>query len=497
MLLFGHATFATPPATPPPPMPATLHGLIARNREALGYLPAAGATWSGTIDENGVSGAFAITADRAGRYRLTVSLPLSSRSEGDDGAHAWTQDQNGNVQIRPEGRLRSLGARLLGFNALFADPHFDGTLVGTDAVDGKPVYKVSTTLGRGTILMYVDLKSALLDRVDLSDETVRYADYRRFFGLVLPTSVSEAQTGSTVLTKIAKFDLAATGKFSIPVSRQPAFPTGHTEVDQQYDSVGGLIVVGAHVNGRPARFLVDSGSTSSVIDSGSVSRLGLPTAGSATVEGASVLTGAVARADELDVGGLTFRPFVFDAVPLSLPGPIAHNGIDGVLGYDFLAQLVTRFALGRGDIRFIQPASFTYTGNGSVLPMDTSSRVPHIATTIGRDDKVTLQVDSGSDASVVLFAEFADAHMGDFTTPGNLEQDYARGAGGAFPVRFASLDSLNLGAYSLPNVLTQIIVRPTGAFSPIHGDGFIGVGTLGSFSAVLLDYPGNRIIFER
>jgi len=499
LALWACAAEAPPGASAAQPSAPTIFDVLERHRRAVGDFEAATAAWAGKITQNGYQGTYAIVADRDGRYKLTINLPLSSRAEGDDGAKAWSQDQNGNVQTTVTQRLRSLRSRLLGYNALVDGPQFAGKLSGTATTAGRQTYEIASTYASTPVTIHIDARTFLVDGADTGGRTIRYSAYRRFGRVAVPTDVVDVKDGAAVETTVdaVQFDVPSKNAFAIPASRQPQFPAGRSEVAVSFNSINGLIVVPALVNGRTAHFLVDSGSTSSVIDASAALRFALPTAGSASVVGAGVLNGSIARADSLAVGGVSFAPFVFDDVPLSLPAPIAHSGIDGVLGYDFLAQLVTRISFARGELRLITAPSFSYKGSGAILPLDESARVPRLHTTIGRADKVTLEIDTGSDAKLVLYPEYADAHFGDFTSPGDLAQDYARGAGGEFPVRFESLDELNLGPYSVPDLLTQVIVHPTGAFSPSRSDGIIGDGILALFSAVFIDYPGSRIIFER
>jgi len=499
LALWGGSVVAPLWASASQPQSPSIFDVLEHHRRVVGDLDAAPATWSGRIMQNGFQGAYAIVADRDGRYKLTINLPLSSRSEGDDGVNAWTQDENGNVESFDTQRLRSLGSRLLGYNAFVDGPQFVGKLSGSATTNGRQTYEITATSSLAPVTIHIDAQTYLVDGADTASTSIRYSAYRRFGKVTIPTDVMETKAGATLETTVdaVRFDVPSKSAFAKPASRQPRFPSGKTDIAISFNPIDGLIVVPGLVNGRPAHFLIDSGSTSSVIDEASAKRLALPTAGSASVTGAGVLNGTIARADSLDVAGVRFAPFIFDDVPLSLPAPIAHSGIDGVLGYDFLAQLVTRISFARAEIRLIQASSFSYKGSGAVLPLDESARVPRLHTSVGRADKVTLEIDTGSDAKLVLYPEFADAHFGDFTSPGDLAEDSARGAGGDFPIRFENLDELNLGPYSVPDLLTQVIVHPTGAFSPSRSDGIIGDGTLALFAAVFIDYPGSRIIFER
>ncbi len=122
-------------------------------------------------------------------------------------------------------------------------------------------------------------------------------------------------------------------------------------------------------------------------------------------------------------------------------------------------------------------------------------------------------VDTGSTAALVLYRHFADSNQMDFLNPADHDLELrqpiifdpndfgptmASGAGGDFPTRLAIVDRLNLGSFSLPELVTEIIMREEGAFgSSSSTDGIVGGGSLALFAAVFIDYPNKRLILEK
>jgi hypothetical protein len=503
-------------ASQPPARPASLEALLDRHEHAIGLFPEA-ATWSGSIVQGATTIQYATVADAGGRFRTDYTLPYGQRGEGSDGAVHWTQDVNGNVTSEPVARRRSLVARLLGYNAALYDPFIQWTLDGSSQLDGRQAYRLRTKFGQTDALFYLDAKTALLDGVDVGARTFRY-QYTRYGSLMLPSTIVESDDQVTVTTTVstASFQTHVDASFTPPPSRQPDFPAGQNEVGLNFDSPRSLIVINASVNGKPLKLLVDSGSSTSLIDIDEAKALQLPTSGSAHVAGATMLTGSVARVDTLDIGGLRFHPFVFDAVPLGLPASIRGYGIAGILGYDVLAHVVARIDYGRAHLRLIVPSSFAYAGTGTIIPLDASSHVPHVAATLGEKDPASFTLDTGSDSGLILYNDFAQAHARDFMRPGDLaseacsvppcttdpskffgDQRLASGAGGSIHVKTAVIQRLSLGKFAVEHVFTEIVLQPTGAFVPTQSDGLLGAGVLAQFGAVFLDYPGGRLILER
>jgi hypothetical protein len=496
----GAAAPAALPATSPAPVASrlpTVESIFAHHREAMGRLPSLIARWSGTIDDNGQVMKYDITAARDGRYRRTLVFPLDQIAEGSNLYQDWAQDENGNVQTAPAERHESMDARLVRLNDLRFEAR-GSNVSGVTTIDGHQAYVVSVTMQDQSAIVYFDLATGLLDGADIGPETVRYLAYRRFEGVAVPTDIQESgpDDASSFTVDNVSFVSDAKGTFDPPEQRHPQFPAGSTQVSLSFDSPHGLIVCPALVNGHPARFIIDSGSTTSIIDEDAAKRFGLATGGISHVEGAALMTGTVARIDTLNLGGVVYAPLFVQAIPLKLPSRLSHEGIDGVLGYDIFCSLVVRMSFSRYELRLIQPSAFSYTGTGSVMTIDTSKRVPLLTTIIGDKDQGTFTLDTGSSATLVLYPEYAKLHQNDFSEPSDATT-FASGAGGDLPTRLYKIMRLKFGTFDLTEVPTEVIVRDTGAFGESTSDGLIGSGALASFAAVFLDYADNRFILER
>jgi Aspartyl protease len=480
------------------PLPS-VDDLIIRHRRALGRMTATTAHWTGTVANGDDVQKFEVTADYTGRYRQSWTSPLGTVLEGSDGKSDWTQDENGNVVVQPTRRAFSFQFSLVRLNDFRLDNANKMDVGGPVQIDGRPAYSIKIADGDRSMTLYLDVETSLVDGADAGDHVIRYHDYRYFDGTPVPTVIQDATPGSTVTRTIGdvKFGVSVAGQFDPPSTREPTFPTGANDVLTTFDSPHGLIVLQAKINDKPIKLLLDSGSSSTVIDADLAKSLALPTAGTAQIQGAGVLSGTFARADTLDVAGISFAPFVLEAVPLKLPAVIAHEGIQGVLGYDFLSHVVTRISYFTREVRFIRPDTFTYSGTGAVIAADLSNRVPYIPATMGDGDKGTFTVDTGSDEGLVLYSQFANANLRDFIDPMEMAQKNSGGVGGEFTTRAGTVKLFNLGVFSVPEVPTEIVLHATGAFSQGKSDGLIGARLLGEFRAVFLDYRGKRLILEK
>ncbi|MBV8460691.1 MAG: retropepsin-like domain-containing protein [Candidatus Eremiobacteraeota bacterium] len=488
--------------------------IFKKHRDSLGRLPSLVAHWTGSITEDGQTARYDITATRDGRYRRLYVLPMASQAEGNNGPLDWEQDANGNVRTMPAEHHTSMDARLVRLNDFTFDAATSAVL-GSSNLDGHKVFSVSAPLHGDTAIVYYDAVTWLIDGVDVGSQTVRYRSYRRFAGVAVPIDIQETTASKSLAITVDNVDFAPTtvSAFEPPQQREPLFPKGSTRVGVNFDAPHGLIVCAVKVNGHPERFLVDSGSTTSIIDLDAAQRLGLPQGGHSKVEGATTFVGTVARIDSFEMAGISFEPLYVQAVPLRLPSKIAHEGIDGVLGYDLFSALVVRISYKNAHLELSLPSGFTYGGNGSIVRADLAKHIPIIVASVGKDHTGSFSIDTGSTAKLVLYKHFADANSIDFLNPTEHDigifqefiydpEDFspstASAAGGEFPTRHAVLDRLNLGTFSLPDLPTEIVMREEGAFaSDSSTDGIVGGGSLAMFDAVFLDYAESRIILEK
>ena len=495
--------------------------LFERHSRAYGLLPVGSIRWSGTLTSGETQANYDVVADPAGHYRQNSKLSLSNHAEGDDGSVYWQQDENGNVTSSPATSHHGAVSRLLRLN----DYKFDvpgAKVTGIVNMDGRQAYAVRTRIAETDAVLYIDVASALVDGGDFGPRTVRYHSYKRFEGVPVPTQAIDSDGTTSTTTTVDAVHFAAAVKastFAAPAQREPEMHAGVSQFTVSFDTERGLIELGCKINDKSVRLLLDSGSSTSVIDTSAATRLGMPTGGVAKINAASELDGTITRADTLSIGDATFHDFVMESVPLRLPRALAQDHIDGIIGYDVLAQLVARISYFNSDVQFTLPSAFKYSGTGAVLPMTLTNRVPRIDAKLGRlGDPVGLTVDTGSDGALVLYRSYADSHPADFemTSLGNADTmgapltrgpdlsptkpalSTASGAGGGdIPIRVATISRMDLGQFSLIDLFTQVVLRSTGAFSPAQSDGILGAGALSKFGAVFVDYPGARIILEK
>lgn len=182
-----------------------------------------------------------------------------------------------------------------------------------------------------------------------------------------------------------------------------------TPVEVGFESPLNLIIVEARIAGQgPFRFLLDSGSTRTVVDSDLARRLGLDLASPRTRQGtvaSSEVTSAPVR------GGLGFElaPGFRVHVEKVLAAPFSQAArwmmgadYDGILGSEVFFQYVVEVDYVRRSVVFHDPSSYLYEGDGASLDLHFWPQVldiPFLSATLVHGDvrleDVSISIDSG------------------------------------------------------------------------------------------------------
>jgi len=266
-----------------------------------------------------------------------------------------------------------------------------------------------------------------------------------------------------------------------------------------FDSADHRISIPARLNdGKPAWLVVDTGAAVSVIEERRVPALGLTATGRHRVQGsggaqeASRVQGVAIRLEGLELRDQTMDTLAL--APLS-----AHTGkpLDGILGFPVFARRVIEVDYPRHRLSFVDAAGYRYRGSGKVVPIELVRNRPYVTARVvlpgGRAMEGRFLVDTGASSSLNLWAagpageEVAAAF-------GKTLKVQARGVGGAFDVRLARVERLELGGF--------ILARPVAVLRPVDAGqgaartlGSIGGAVLDRFK-VIFDYSRRRMILE-
>ncbi len=435
----------------------------------------------------------------AGRVRVVIG-PVSQDLliSGDS---VWSVDRNGMLTPGDEtAQAQAALARATVFQQAFLDP---GALAaGPDTtIDGEPAHTLHLDAGGTPVTFHLSAETHLpvLTRTEVMGLVVhsRPGGYRETCGILFPGSTRDSipalgqSTRSVSIlvecnVRIPDSVFVLSGGIGEIVRQVPAEP-------HPFSLEGQHVYLRGSVCGRQADFLLDSGAGATVIDSALAEELGLEAAGEFSAIG---LGGSAAfsfvEVPEYSAAGAAVRGQTLAVMPLDevfYPATGRHLGV--VLGYDFLSRFVAEIDFGARTITLHDPAGWSWTGRGSALPARRVMSLLAIEVVVEDGIPATLLLDTGAGGAVHLGPRFFEENPG-FMAGRDTLGVTMQGVGGEGGASLFRIDSLRLGAYTVPGGLSTRIGE-----IPVLGrfDGILGVAVLSRF-VVTLDYAGSRVILE-
>jgi Aspartyl protease/PDZ domain len=289
--------------------------------------------------------------------------------------------------------------------------------------------------------------------------------------------------------------LAASGEpaRSAPVPHDFSLPSGSTTIP--FELVDNHVDLPVTINGKgPFHFIFDTGGAN-YIDSSLAMELGIKATGKGTGFGVGTGTEAIqfGKVETLQVGDATLHDQTFVVGPVRDGfGVSSGKPVDGLIGFEVLSRFVTTFDYGKNEIVLRAPGSAPPPG-GTTIPFVFNHRHVEIPCTVnafaGR-----CTVDTGSRLSNTVLSPFLAAHPS--IVPPNATAIGADGFGiGGTALGRLGRTTLQIGAFAIPDVITDLSTQTKGAFADPHVAANIGAGTWKRF-AVTFDYAKQTMTLE-
>ncbi len=242
----------------------------------------------------------------------------------------------------------------------------------------------------------------------------------------------------------------------------------------------GLIWVRVSAEGaaRPLNFVVDTGSSATVIDLGTARQLGLPLGRATTVRGVHGSSAAYpVKGFRARFLGEPLRPSLL-ALDLSGVGVTCHHPIDGLIGADFFRGQVVSIDFARGRMRRWEEV--VASDHSEVLPITFRNECMCVPVEIAGEKKQWMRVDTGCEEALQWApnqARIGRSGAASIALAGNS-------------VRYVSA-AIRLGNRELDAIRTGLHPHP---IFP-NEDGLLGNGLLSKFR-VTLDGRRQRLILD-
>lgn len=250
---------------------------------------------------------------------------------------------------------------------------------------------------------------------------------------------------------------------------------------------GGHLYVEGKVNGKPARFLLDTGAGANILTPEAVQRLGISLGDQKVhAQGAGTVEAGLAIIDRIDIGQASLEDE--SAVILSLPPQLE---VDGLLGYSFFNRFVVTLDYDASRMTLTSPKTFQPAPEAAVLPLKINGNIPFFEAEAD-GVKGVFELDSGAAGSLILFAPFVERNGLRARYSPRIATITGRGIGGLLKGELVRMPTLKLGKVVVKSLIAELSQQTSGGFYDKTLAGNIGAGILRRFT-VTTDYSRKKL----
>jgi hypothetical protein len=478
--------------------------------DSLKAMPTFEAT--GTVTLNALEGTFDEVYAAPTNFYLKMDFGAFSLSQSYDGTTARQQDHTGKVSVLTGYERREVLKSIYLESFSFIVPgRVPGTTEYLGLVTGPDsgwYYGANFIVdGLDTLTAYFDTTTALrkfvVTRMDNARVITTLSDYRDVHGIQVPfTSVSEAPAipiSSEVRIDWFNPDVAVAPELFAMSDEQSAFrfPENADSVVIPIDYTDGRIRMVATIGGsRRAYFILDTGSSATILDRKFAAGLELKGAGELPAKGiGGYETINLYEADSVEIGGLVLYDMIVGSLDLSeLATTDDSLTFGGLIGYDFLSRFPILIDYGRQTATVYSPVDFTPAPGGIATDMQLTLLAPTIQASIDGVSGEFL-IDLGNSLGLMLHDSFVRKYRVDSLLSDITQSSYLiGGVGGEVGGESGLADSLRIGDIRIDSLRVLIPQSSGGLSGSEELAGNIGNKVLEHFR-LLLDYGSRQVVF--
>lgn len=468
----------------------------------------------GTLTAGGLTGTFEATQDLvSGRSSDHYKLGPVEGADGYDGKVAWQRDPGGEVAAldAPEAVQRARSQAWLDARGYWYPQRIAATYGKVESHEFEHQQYdvvVVTPAGGEAVTLWFEAATHLLARTvqkqGADTATTVFDDWREVDGLRLPFHSSSDLTDAAGRTdprnrsevrfeRVVLNPAIADADFAIPAMAATAHietAGGMTRVP--FELFSNHIYVHGSIDGKPARFLVDTGGAN-LLTPDSAKKFGLASEGKLAGRGVGdeVVDVSFAHAKEVRIGGAVLEKPVFAVMDLGKLSAVEGVASDGLVGYEMFRRFGVTIDYAKGELVLAEQAKFAPPQGATVIPFDLADRIPIVQGTLD-GMPVRLSVDTGSRVSLTMHSPFAREHALVAKYQAAPDSVIGWGVGGPSRGRPARFGTLKLGGIAMNGIAGDIYTGDKGAFATPDISGNLGGGVLKRFT-VAFDYAAKRM----
>jgi hypothetical protein len=278
------------------------------------------------------------------------------------------------------------------------------------------------------------------------------------------------------------------------------FISGNSSLKIPFELSNNLILVQARVNdSAPLWFILDTGASSTVIDSQLAKALRLKPSGRiAETGGAGTATALTSKGTSLKLPNVEAVNLTIFGLPIDFLSAPFGRKIGGALGNDILKKLVVEVDYAAQVINLYEPERYHYSGSGEVIPLTLEGDLPFVRARVTLAVRPVIggkfELDSGSTGAVLFNTPFVERNKL-LISVSKSSQTRVGGVGGSAVAFSGRLMTIGLGSFQLENSVARFSRARRGDDASARYDGLIGGEIFRRFK-VVFDLTGRRMILE-
>jgi len=464
---------------------------------------------TGTVSGMDLYGTFESWVQSPNMSYSRLDLDIIKTEEGSDGVHFWTVGLNGHYrEVEGMERQMLVSAAWQSNFIYLLDPQPDDTIesVGTRTIGDRELVGLKMKPAGGfAMTLWFNPENWYIDYVGM--RVLGREMLTEFYNVQLVDGWLPVAMDSRLDTGFMKLELKTTSIelnppvdptiFSPPdiIGEGVKWPEGEDSVTLPLNIDGSHIFVKALVGEKELSFLIDTGAESNYLHKGIGEELGLEEEGvlEAVGYGGSAGIGFV-KINDLSIGGIeigdqTWASFDLSQLRRGMPD------LDGILGYDFIANFVLEIDYDASEVTLYKPGAYSPVGGGEIIDLGFFKKIP---TTVGRLDGVEgiFLLDTGSGNLMDLTRTYAAEHelMGD----SDERALTMRGMGGDTRLMLKDMRLLEIGTLKYENPTVGVLLGEGGGLAAIEEvDGNIGSGLFSEYAKAVFDYGEKKLYLLR
>jgi hypothetical protein len=490
--------------------------ILNRHYEAIGGLDKLKAEetsyFEGKMSVAGLAGTLKHWSQRPDKSRTELDLSVLKQTMGDNGKVAWQIDANGKLRIeKDEGALamREIENRIRDFEHLDPDSEvFTLSFEGVEKIEDTECYviKFTNSIDQSYMIEYIETSTLLLKKSsnirDNREMHTVYSDYREVDGILraFRQVIENLPIPQTQVLELIEYESNIEidpELFDPPMEdvEDFVFIDGGDVVEVPFEFIENHLYLTVIMDCRETIWVLDSGASTTVIDTEFAEELGVSAQGNLKGMGAGhEVEISFVTLPPYRVGGIEFKEQKAASMPIAkLFRSLTKTEVAGILGYDFLSRFVTRIDYANETLAFFSPDAFEYKGDGVILDAPLRGNMFTVPASVNGKYKGRWTLDLGASGTSFHYP-FAEKN-GLFDLPST--EGVAFGAGGKITKSLAKFDELELGGFVLDDVRISFPrENMVGAFGTTELVGNMG-NTVFRHFVLYLDYERQSVIVEK